>query len=127
MISAMPTGVLISTNRAARLLNETIKDTHVPHLAGVVFEGEAVSPPKQIPWYVARFGCDSWFHPSSRYPDGLAWVFNVSKKVLRKSPEFKKFHSFLVFETEVVRIRLLQIVRDICLSRVRETFRARRP
>ena len=37
-----------------------------------------------------------------RYPDGLAWVFNVSKKVLRKSPEFKKFHSFLVFETEVV-------------------------
>jgi len=38
-----------------------------------------------------------------RYPDGLAWHFNVPKKVLRKSPEFKKFHSFLVFETEVVR------------------------
>ncbi len=35
------------------------------------------------------------------YPDGLAWQFNVPKKVLRKSPEFKKFHSFLVFETEV--------------------------
>ena len=40
-------------------------------------------------------------HP--RYPDGLAWQFNVPKKVLRRSPEFKKFHSFLVFETEVVR------------------------
>ncbi len=38
----------------------------------------------------------------SRYPDGLAWQFNVAKKVLRKSPELKKFHSFLVFETEVV-------------------------
>lgn len=37
-----------------------------------------------------------------RYPDGLAWQFNVSKKALRKSPEFKKFHSFLVHETEVV-------------------------
>jgi multisite-specific tRNA:(cytosine-C5)-methyltransferase len=37
-----------------------------------------------------------------RYPDGLAWQFNVPKKVLRKQPEFKKFHSFLVFETEVV-------------------------
>jgi hypothetical protein len=37
-----------------------------------------------------------------RYPDGLAWQFNVPKKVLRKSPEFKGFHSFLVFETEVV-------------------------
>ncbi|KAG6830768.1 hypothetical protein H0H87_007167 [Tephrocybe sp. NHM501043] len=38
---------------------------------------------------------------SRQYPDGLAWHFNVPKKVLRKSPEFKKFHSFLVFETEV--------------------------
>lgn len=57
----------------------------MPHLAGVVFEGESVSPPTQIPWY----------------PDGLAWQFNVAKKVLRKSPEFKKFHNFLVFETEV--------------------------
>ena len=37
-----------------------------------------------------------------RYPDGLAWQFNVPKKVLRKQPEFKKFHSFLVFETETV-------------------------
>lgn len=42
-----------------------------------------------------------------RYPEGLAWVFNVSKKVLRKSPEFKKFHSFLVFETEVVSLYLV--------------------
>lgn len=38
----------------------------------------------------------------NRYPDGLAWQFNVPKKVLRKQPEFKKFHSFLVFETETV-------------------------
>ena len=38
--------------RAARLLNDTIKETHVPHLAGVTFEGEAVSPPSQIPWYL---------------------------------------------------------------------------
>lgn len=41
-----------------------------------------------------------------RYPEGLAWQFNVSKKVLRKSPEFKKFHSFLVFETEVVSVHV---------------------
>ena len=37
-----------------------------------------------------------------RYPEGLAWQLNVAKKVVRKSPEFKKFHSFLVYETEVV-------------------------
>ncbi|KAH9936711.1 S-adenosyl-L-methionine-dependent methyltransferase [Amylocystis lapponica] len=84
--SPLPTTFRVAGSRqAARLLNDTIKDTHVPHLAGVVFEGEPVSPPVQIPWY----------------PEGLAWQFNVSKKVLRKSPEFKKFHSFLVFETEV--------------------------
>lgn len=41
--------------RTARLLNDTIRDTHVPHLAGVEFEGEAVSPPTQIPWSVASF------------------------------------------------------------------------
>ena len=37
----------------------------------------------------------------SRYPGGLGWQFNVAKKVLRRSPEFKRFHSFLVYETEV--------------------------
>ncbi|GBE83565.1 Multisite-specific tRNA:(cytosine-C(5))-methyltransferase trm4b [Sparassis crispa] len=86
MRNPLPTTFRVAGSRqAARLLNGTIKDTHVPHLAGVVFEGESVSPPSQISWY----------------PEGLAWQFNVSKKVLRKSPEFKKFHSFLVFETEV--------------------------
>jgi multisite-specific tRNA:(cytosine-C5)-methyltransferase len=43
----------------------------------------------------------SRYLPLSKYHEGLAWQFNVPKKVLRKSPEFKKFHSFLVFETEV--------------------------
>lgn len=40
--------------------------------------------------------------PLLRFPEGLAWQLNVAKKVVRKSPEFKKFHSFLVYETEVV-------------------------
>ncbi|EMD37062.1 hypothetical protein CERSUDRAFT_50963, partial [Gelatoporia subvermispora B] len=86
MRSPLPTTFRVAGSRqAARLLNDVIRSTHVPHLAGVVFEGESVSPPAQIPWY----------------PEGLAWQFNVSKKVLRKSPEFKKFHSFLVYETEI--------------------------
>ena len=78
---------------------------HVPHLANVVFEGEPVPPPAQIPWCVSLCMCgmrtDSYL-PSRRYPEGLAWQLNVAKKVVRKSPEFKKFHSFLVYETEVV-------------------------
>ncbi|KAG6821132.1 hypothetical protein H0H93_006471 [Arthromyces matolae] len=61
------------------------QDVHVPALSDVIFEDQKIPPPVQIQWY----------------PDGLAWHFNVPKKVLRKSPEFKKFHSFLVFETEV--------------------------
>ncbi|PPR07386.1 hypothetical protein CVT26_013702 [Gymnopilus dilepis] len=71
--------------RIAKTLNSMIKELHVPSLSDVVFEGQKIPPPVQLPWY----------------PDGLAWQFNVPKKVLRKSPEFKKFHSFLVFETEV--------------------------
>jgi hypothetical protein len=36
-----------------------------------------------------------------RYPDGLAWQFSVPKAVLRKQAAFRKFQSFLVYETEV--------------------------
>lgn len=41
-------------------------------------------------------------HNFDRYPDGLGWQLNVSKSALRKTPEFKRFHNFLVYETEVV-------------------------
>ena len=89
--------------RTANILNTTIKNVHVPALSNAIFEDQLIPPPVQIPWYL------SWFFAISmltfcRYPEGLAWQFNVPKKVLRKSPEFKKFHSFLVFETEVVRL-----------------------
>ena len=39
---------------------------------------------------------------SLRYPEGLAWHLNVPKSVIRRSPEFKWFHNFLVYETDVV-------------------------
>ncbi|KAJ7652218.1 S-adenosyl-L-methionine-dependent methyltransferase [Mycena rosella] len=82
----LPTTFRVAGSRqTAQSLNETLRDTHVPALSNVVFEEQPIPPPVQIPWY----------------PDGLAWQFNVPKKVLRKSPEFKGFHSFLVFETEV--------------------------
>ncbi|KAG6917778.1 hypothetical protein DXG01_001183 [Tephrocybe rancida] len=82
----LPTTFRVAGSRQiANTLNQTIKDVHVPGLSDVIFEEQKIPPPVQIPWY----------------PDGLAWQFNVPKKILRKSPEFKKFHSFLVFETEV--------------------------
>ncbi|TFL04138.1 S-adenosyl-L-methionine-dependent methyltransferase [Pterulicium gracile] len=76
---------MAGSRQVAHELNHIIKTSYVPNMADTVFEGEPVAAPVQIPWY----------------PEGLAWQFNVPKKVLRKSPEFKKFHSFLVFETEV--------------------------
>ncbi|KAG8998446.1 hypothetical protein FRB94_006873, partial [Tulasnella sp. JGI-2019a] len=62
-----------------------IETVHVPHLSGLVFDGEPIDPPTKIPWY----------------PDGLAYEMNASKRVLRKHPEFKKLHQFLVYETGV--------------------------
>jgi len=92
-------------SRAAKGLNELIKETHVPSLSNVTFEDQKIPPPVQIPWYAVSQVLSKTIYAyisMSRYPDGLAWQFNVPKKVLRKSLEFKKFHSFLVFETEVV-------------------------
>ncbi|KAF7348468.1 S-adenosyl-L-methionine-dependent methyltransferase [Mycena venus] len=82
----LPTTFRVAGSRqTAQSLNATLRDNHVPNLSNVVFEDQPIPPPVQVPWY----------------PDGLAWQFNVPKKVLRKQPEFKEFHSFLVFETEV--------------------------
>ncbi|KAJ7322827.1 S-adenosyl-L-methionine-dependent methyltransferase [Mycena albidolilacea] len=86
MRAPLPTTFRVAGSRqTAQSLNATLRDKHVPALNNVVFEDQSIPPPVQIPWY----------------PDGLAWQFNVPKKVLRKQPEFKEFHSFLVFETEV--------------------------
>ncbi|KAJ7885068.1 S-adenosyl-L-methionine-dependent methyltransferase [Mycena olivaceomarginata] len=84
MRAPLPTTFRVAGSRQ-RSLNATLRDKHVPALNNVVFEDQSIPPPVQIPWY----------------PDGLAWQFNVPKKVLRKQAEFKEFHSFLVFETEV--------------------------
>ncbi|KAG1737380.1 S-adenosyl-L-methionine-dependent methyltransferase [Suillus lakei] len=82
----LPTTFRIAGSREiTHALNDAIKKTYVPLLSDVIFEGDVVPPPSRIPWY----------------PEDLAWQFNVSKKVLRKQQAFKKFHSFLVHETEV--------------------------
>ncbi|QRV81856.1 hypothetical protein RhiJN_09871 [Ceratobasidium sp. AG-Ba] len=82
----LPTTFRVTGSRTtAQDLNTIIKEQHVPILTGLEFEGKAVDPPKQLPWY----------------PGGLGWQFNVSKSVLRKTPEYKKFHNFLVYETDV--------------------------
>ncbi|KAL1744277.1 S-adenosyl-L-methionine-dependent methyltransferase [Schizophyllum fasciatum] len=82
----LPVTFRVTGNRSTALtLNETIVNKHVPNLQNVVFEEKLIPPPEQIPWF----------------PEGLSWQVNVPKKVLRKQEEFRKFHSFLVGETEV--------------------------
>ncbi|KAF8323022.1 S-adenosyl-L-methionine-dependent methyltransferase [Clavulina sp. PMI_390] len=76
---------LTGSRSTAQDLNDVIKSTHIPHLTNVTFEGEPVPSPTQLPWY----------------PEGLGWQLNVSKTVIRKQPEFKKFQDFLVYETDV--------------------------
>ncbi|KAI9511664.1 S-adenosyl-L-methionine-dependent methyltransferase [Russula earlei] len=76
---------IAGSRETAAVLTSVVQDTYIPHLTGVVFEDQPIPPPMALPWY----------------PNGLAWQFNVPKKALRRSPEFKKFHAFLVFETEV--------------------------
>ncbi|KAF8480122.1 S-adenosyl-L-methionine-dependent methyltransferase [Russula ochroleuca] len=82
----LPSTFRISGSReTAAVLTSVVEKTYIPHLTGVVFEDQPIPAPLALPWY----------------PNGLAWQLNVPKKALRRSPEFKKFHSFLVFETEV--------------------------
>lgn len=66
-------------------LLKALQEIYIPFLSNVTFDGEKVDPPKNLPWY----------------PDGLGWHLNTKKNVIRKSPEFKRFHQFLVHETDV--------------------------
>lgn len=60
-------------------------DALLPKMEGFEVDGEIMDPPKAIPWY----------------PHRLAWNFDFPRSVLRKSPELKRFHQYMVSETEM--------------------------
>lgn len=64
---------------------------------------------------------------ADRYPDGLAFELNVAKRAIRKSPEFKDLHQFLVFQTEIVGRHMLDPHYSPKLRFHRETSRVKRP
>ncbi|EJD43344.1 S-adenosyl-L-methionine-dependent methyltransferase [Auricularia subglabra TFB-10046 SS5] len=83
--SPLPTTFRLAGSRVlAHEINDLIRDVHVPALSKVEVDGQPVEPPKVLPWY----------------PGGLAWQFNLEKRILRKSLECKNFHRFLIYETD---------------------------
>uniref|UniRef100_A0A8B9E884 tRNA (cytosine(34)-C(5))-methyltransferase n=1 Tax=Anser cygnoides TaxID=8845 RepID=A0A8B9E884_ANSCY len=68
----------------AREIRHCLKDRFFAELRGLRVDGQEVEMPQPLSWY----------------PEELAWHTNLSRKILRKSPQLEKFHQFLVSETE---------------------------
>ncbi|WWC87043.1 uncharacterized protein L201_001928 [Kwoniella dendrophila CBS 6074] len=82
----LPVTFRVTGSRAhAETINDIIKNTYVPNMQNVEFEGKKYDPPSQLSWY----------------PGSLAWQVDAPKRVVRKTEPFKNFQRFLVGETEV--------------------------
>ncbi|KAI9476061.1 MAG: S-adenosyl-L-methionine-dependent methyltransferase [Benjaminiella poitrasii] len=81
----LPSTFRITGSRAAAMeILDVVQNTYVPNMQNVVIDGVKIEPPKPLPWY----------------PDNLGWQVNAPRLVIKKSPEFQKFHKFMVTETE---------------------------
>ncbi|WVR04516.1 hypothetical protein IAU60_001520 [Kwoniella sp. DSM 27419] len=82
----LPVTFRVTGSRAhAETINDIIKESYVPNMQEVEFEGKKYPPPSQLRWY----------------PGQLAWQVEAPKRVVRKTEPFKAFQRFLVGETEV--------------------------
>uniref|UniRef100_A0A670J739 tRNA (cytosine(34)-C(5))-methyltransferase n=1 Tax=Podarcis muralis TaxID=64176 RepID=A0A670J739_PODMU len=68
----------------AKEILHCLKNKYFKELENQVVDGQKIEMPQPLSWY----------------PEELAWHTNLSRKVLRKSPQLEKFHHFLVSETE---------------------------
>ncbi|KAI7901521.1 S-adenosyl-L-methionine-dependent methyltransferase [Cokeromyces recurvatus] len=81
----LPSTFRITGSRATAMeILNVVQNTYVPNMQNVVIDGVKIEPPKPLPWY----------------PDNLGWQVNAPRLVIKKSPEFQKFHKFMVTETE---------------------------
>ncbi|OLL26300.1 Multisite-specific tRNA:(cytosine-C(5))-methyltransferase [Neolecta irregularis DAH-3] len=81
----LPTTFRITGSKAQAIdIRNALKRDFFPSLKGIVWEDQVVKEPEELKWY----------------PESLAWSLNVGKAVIRRSPPFKKFQTFLVYETE---------------------------
>uniref|UniRef100_A0A8C0IJ27 tRNA (cytosine(34)-C(5))-methyltransferase n=1 Tax=Bubo bubo TaxID=30461 RepID=A0A8C0IJ27_BUBBB len=70
--------------RHAKEILHCLKEKYFRELQDLEVDGQKVEMPQSLSWY----------------PEELAWHTNLSRKILRKSPQLEKFHQFLVSETE---------------------------
>ncbi|XP_065440263.1 RNA cytosine C(5)-methyltransferase NSUN2 isoform X10 [Chrysemys picta bellii] len=68
----------------AKEILHCLKNKYFKELQDLVVDGQKIEVPQPLKWY----------------PEELAWHTNLSRKILRKSPQLEKFHQFLVSETE---------------------------
>nr|XP_005294650.1 RNA cytosine C(5)-methyltransferase NSUN2 isoform X2 [Chrysemys picta bellii] len=70
----------------AKEILHCLKNKYFKELQDLVVDGQKIEVPQPLKWY----------------PEELAWHTNLSRKILRKSPQLEKFHQFLVSETECI-------------------------
>ncbi|KAM5157449.1 RNA cytosine C(5)-methyltransferase NSUN2 isoform 1-T2 [Mantella aurantiaca] len=68
----------------AKEILHCLKEKYFKELQDLEVDGQKIEAPQPLSWY----------------PDELAWHTNLSRKIIRKSPDLEKFHQFLISETE---------------------------
>ncbi|XP_030407530.1 tRNA (cytosine(34)-C(5))-methyltransferase isoform X2 [Gopherus evgoodei] len=63
----------------AKEILHCLKNKYFKELQDLVVDGQKIEVPQTLKWY----------------PEELAWHTNLSRKILRKSPQLEKFHQFL--------------------------------
>nr|XP_032650992.1 RNA cytosine C(5)-methyltransferase NSUN2 isoform X2 [Chelonoidis abingdonii] len=63
----------------AKEILQCLKNKYFKELQDLVVDGQKIEVPQPLKWY----------------PEELAWHTNLSRKILRKSPQLEKFHQFL--------------------------------
>ncbi|KAF9890345.1 hypothetical protein FE257_006011 [Aspergillus nanangensis] len=78
----------------ALAVQERLKEFYIPEITSIKYEGNAVEPPRPVPWY----------------PDQLAWSMTTPKQVIRRFAPFASFQKFLVAETDIGNISRQEVV-----------------
>ncbi|KAI8607508.1 S-adenosyl-L-methionine-dependent methyltransferase [Chytriomyces sp. MP71] len=81
----LPTNFRFTGSKAnATKLLELMKKNYFPSVQDIEIDGEKIPPPQNLPWYPNNFG----------------WQYKPTRSAIRSHEGIKKFHEFLMAETE---------------------------